>query len=546
MQWETGDASGGVGGLGGVSAAVGYSNGLSGASNVFFQLPGSLVDGALINGGANALISNNRSSTVPGRYYFQVRNGTVVSSVALIDPVSQLINSSGDGVISDPYNPALASNRLTTRLGVSADGVSRLVIRFSVSVAGMATFSLVDQGGNALPSNPAENGALTDLQGLPLDAFRAISTVSNNGQKAFAVYTAPSAFVRQSNLTGDLTANNRQVFLKTVFSGGGSSLITPLLIVRPPVVLVHGIWASESSWNNFPLTSSVACEDSGHFYACRINYEWINDAKFAVIAPNIGQRIRNDIARFRAAKNVAAVQADAIAHSMGGDIIRTLPLCGTSFQDCTFQYKSPVNLGAGDIHELVTIGTPHLGTPLANQMIQYQNQACPFWQGTLASQFASYGHIITNGAVEDLQQNKPGGAIASISSSSPAFPMHYVVGVSSSNDESLVNNGLVKKVRKCNSNILPADIRTVFGSDSDLVVPVLSQRNNLTDSAIGTTSSTSVSGAGNVIHSSAVVWPGQTGFSSDELNSLPSGNSAQLPALGKAILLILDEGPFVH
>jgi hypothetical protein len=82
IQWETGDASGGSGGLGGVSAAVGYSNGLSGASNVFFQLPGSLVNGALINGGPNALIANSlNSGGVLGRYDFQVRGGQVVSGV---------------------------------------------------------------------------------------------------------------------------------------------------------------------------------------------------------------------------------------------------------------------------------------------------------------------------------------------------------------------------------------------------------------------------------------------------------------------------------
>ena len=46
VQWETGSASGGGDGLGGVSAAVGYSNGLSGDANVFYQLPGSLVNGA--------------------------------------------------------------------------------------------------------------------------------------------------------------------------------------------------------------------------------------------------------------------------------------------------------------------------------------------------------------------------------------------------------------------------------------------------------------------------------------------------------------------
>ncbi len=45
IQWETGDASGGNGGLGGNCAAAGYSNGQSGTANVSFQLPGSLVCG---------------------------------------------------------------------------------------------------------------------------------------------------------------------------------------------------------------------------------------------------------------------------------------------------------------------------------------------------------------------------------------------------------------------------------------------------------------------------------------------------------------------
>jgi uncharacterized protein (TIGR03437 family) len=76
VQWETGDASGGTDGLGGTSAAVGYSNGLSGNANVYYQVPGSLVNGALIDGGPNALISNSNVG-VPGRYVFSVRNGVV-------------------------------------------------------------------------------------------------------------------------------------------------------------------------------------------------------------------------------------------------------------------------------------------------------------------------------------------------------------------------------------------------------------------------------------------------------------------------------------
>ncbi|CCI29161.1 Outer membrane autotransporter barrel domain protein (fragment) [Microcystis aeruginosa PCC 9809] len=77
IQWETGEASGGIDGLGGTSAAVGYSNGLTGAGNVSFELPGSLVNGAFLDGGPNALISNSLNSSVLGRYNFSVRHGSV-------------------------------------------------------------------------------------------------------------------------------------------------------------------------------------------------------------------------------------------------------------------------------------------------------------------------------------------------------------------------------------------------------------------------------------------------------------------------------------
>ncbi len=78
VQWETGDASGGTGGLGGGTnaARVGYSNG-SGAPNTSFELPGSATPGSLLNGGPNALISHSLNSNVAGRYIFFARNGQI-------------------------------------------------------------------------------------------------------------------------------------------------------------------------------------------------------------------------------------------------------------------------------------------------------------------------------------------------------------------------------------------------------------------------------------------------------------------------------------
>ena len=72
IQWETGDFSGGTGGLGGSSARVGYSNGV----DTSFELPGSAVNGAFLDSNtATGLIYNDLNSTQPGRYVFAVQNG---------------------------------------------------------------------------------------------------------------------------------------------------------------------------------------------------------------------------------------------------------------------------------------------------------------------------------------------------------------------------------------------------------------------------------------------------------------------------------------
>lgn len=73
--WEAGTASSApAGGLGGTSALVGFWT--SATSN--FTLPGSLVNGALVDGGSNALVSNSLNSEILGQYNFQVRNGDVI------------------------------------------------------------------------------------------------------------------------------------------------------------------------------------------------------------------------------------------------------------------------------------------------------------------------------------------------------------------------------------------------------------------------------------------------------------------------------------
>ena len=74
IQWETGDASSGSGGLGGFPARVGYTNG----SDQDVEFAGSGVTRAFLDGGPFSLIAGSLNSNVAGRYIFNVRNGAVV------------------------------------------------------------------------------------------------------------------------------------------------------------------------------------------------------------------------------------------------------------------------------------------------------------------------------------------------------------------------------------------------------------------------------------------------------------------------------------
>lgn len=85
--WETGQASGGDdNGLGGNSARAGYAYG-EGDDRVSLELAGSAVNGALLDGGANALIGDRMNSDLDGRYLFSARNGEIMVD-PVVDPVT--------------------------------------------------------------------------------------------------------------------------------------------------------------------------------------------------------------------------------------------------------------------------------------------------------------------------------------------------------------------------------------------------------------------------------------------------------------------------
>jgi pimeloyl-ACP methyl ester carboxylesterase len=326
----------------------------------------------------------------------------------------------------------------------------------------------------------------------------AVSTSA--GAEAFAIYLAPVNFSRSSS---DFTLTTRSVTLQVSTTASGITGSASVTVARPPVVLVHGLWGSASSFSTFtPLITDTnfdvnyATYDNAitgitsttPSYSKSASIE-ANSLGFAYNAPSVLAQINNFIANYRTSANVASVKADIVAHSMGGDVSRTMVLLPTFLSNPTFP-----TFGAGPINKLITIATPHLGTPVAADLLA-SNNACV--RNVLAGDqdFAlasiTFSGQTADGAVGDLEGNGFGSslspALANLKPTQP-FVTAYIAGIATS-----VNlNGLncifctAQLVRSlCSSNPLAKDLTstkwtTIYGQNNDTIVPLDSALNNLT------------------------------------------------------------------
>lgn len=330
--------------------------------------------------------------------------------------------------------------------GVAADWVSQAVIRIPAVNAG-EQFTLTMINDQNSPSVSAdEDGALGNPGDATLNitqsqiSVTAVNTAS--GPFAFAVYRAPADFARSGN-TRDPTAASRKVSVQISDSLGnvilpGSTFIT---IVRPPVALIHGVWSSWETWDTFsPLVTGRNTVDS-RFSVLRVSYDGVigrqitlsnpaysadalsaakaNSMGFAYNAPAVLSQMQDWLQKFKTGQNpasvpVAAAQFDVVAHSMGGDIARTLPLLSS--------FQSNGNFGLGEIHKAITIGTLHQGTPVATQVLN-SNSGCLrvilAAAGDLVFASATVAGTTSTGAVGDMTPGSP--AIQAIQGSLPAL-----------------------------------------------------------------------------------------------------------------------------
>jgi len=427
----------------------------------------------------------------------------------MLDPVPTLLN--GAMVTTDV--DVLASKGRTVA-GVAADGVAEVVLRVPANAVGeQFTFTVINDQGQQSQS-ASEDGGLgaigTTVFTLSQLTVSAVSTAK--GPMAFAIYGVPLDFPRPEGQDSEST--DRLITLNLLAQDTGLSSNTSVTILRSPLVLIHGLWGSPGSWDNFtPLNSDPRFTILRADYSAIIGSQiqsytpaypaWATSSLknapasslgFAYNAPTVLKQVATFVNQFKAGTNpdgipVAAIQADIIGHSMGGDLTRAFPLVPSFYHPYTF--------GLGFVHKVITIATPHWGSPLAIHLLDSHNECV---RGVLATSGSpSFTSVIfkngkkTTGAVNDLQGDGFGGQLSPVLKALQNPIPHplsvaLIQGLESQDQlDGLDNSGVAQAIRLlCLGDYLASHLTSkgwpqIFGQDSDSIVPALSEVAGLTN-----------------------------------------------------------------
>jgi hypothetical protein len=349
--------------------------------------------------------------------------------------------------------------------GAVADGVTQVVIVVLATLPGdPVQITLTNENGD---QDAVGDGGLFPLGSFVAGNGASTLTVPAQGGAgtplAVVIWRAPLDYNRGSQYPADATTVQRNLTLKVQLPGADGAALNlsqTLTVVRPPVVLIHGIWSSGqgtfggfypanaqnlSLWNlmnpqknEIDYSAPVPVTATNPPYFLPLTQVGGNALGFSYNASNVLLQSMSLIANYAYSNNVAAVQADVVGHSMGGDIARTMP--AVSF------FAGNNNYGMGYVHKLITIGTPHNGTQVAVDLLP---------QGTLLGsvdpnncvrksleefnyvslQTATVNGVTVNGAIGDLQQGVSG---------SVPFPTAYIGGTTESQNLSQLGSRFSK------------------------------------------------------------------------------------------------------
>ena len=351
-----------------------------------------------------------------------------------------------------------------SRTGVIADGVTKLIFKYRVDSPEVVRFELSSkEGAVRAPGEPDFSFRATSVPRIGLDGE----------YYAFAIYEAPE--ISESVLGNGLPFESISVSVDRD-SGLFESIV--LELQRPPVLLVHGLWDSEAGWDWFaPRLSDLG------FDVFRVSYPNFSSFHPEIPIPvnlpvsAVADRIVNHVLPSMRDAGIAATQVDVISHSLGGLVTRAYS------QQPDGVYRRLDNYFKGDINSHVSIGSPHLGSELANLTF---SSPCLTALAPLLGLATNDGDpsAFIPGAVYDMQVD--GDAMRALNERDElVVPVHTIVGIASEFDEARMAVALrlifkaLSKSRECEvilDRLEPlTDPRVLYGGSNDLAVSIDSQ-----------------------------------------------------------------------
>jgi len=404
---------------------------------------------------------------------FNVTSGSL-PSIEIVDPMcgsngtceGRDLVYSGSGEVFPVDDTSRLLDLGVKRSSVSCDGTTLLVLR--LRAAQPATFALLRNG---RPLSDASLGSLLQRNGGSA-APKIVVTPENTGKGSYLLllYRAPAQF------TG-VDAHTPAVVTITATFASSAPISTTLTLVPRPLVLIHGLWSDPTAWEKFATyLSGAGFRICGN---CRADYSSADSATPSFDPMKSSASIDALITAIAAARQadrdqgIATTQVDVIGHSMGGVISRALTVYGLK------PYRDKTNYKRGSICRLITIGTPHRGTPLATWLINHKDSK--FCAKTILG--VCVYHATISDALKSL--NKPiGAAVTDLEPGSSALaniglanvPTYAFVGIEPS------HSGTEDELNRLPALINVSDtVDSLLGGDQqhDTIVPLTSQHGGL-------------------------------------------------------------------
>lgn len=372
--------------------------------------------------------------------------------------------------------------------GIVADGVSRVLI--VANYEDSLKFSLTG-------SSDVELGSLNSISQL-----KSVN-MSQSNSNSIIVEPIHSKHHRQDSLVAvvykgpsyvNMHKNTKNVAITISVSDVKKNYIQKnikIKVYRAPVLLIHGIWSSPNgAWKETGFKQFL---QSRGFKVSMVDYARHNAETFD---PKAELKIGNHaIAALKSTilevlegynkKYISASQVDIVAHSIGGLIARGL---------CQQRgYKAKENYMKGQIHRLITIGSPHFGADLAGILYRLKDDWYSYNKPFIALWNSSYEKDPNYRRVQlkdiyskELKWPLDKGAVESLAPDSAAYPnllptnvKSYAIAGSWKPDANTSHNILEENLRNILGNPFFSLDRDGFHGDNDLQVSISSQLGGL-------------------------------------------------------------------